>query len=150
MLLIGSYAAQLRGILPAWRNGHVGDADFVCSRAAAGAMMELFGAAVVEHVPDRCFLIDRAGGLNIDIDLRGHLVEGVADHADAMTVPVNGASIACMVARPELILALREASRDVVPKAAAKADLDIEAYRSAGISPDPALMRLALQFRKPD
>ncbi|WHO37886.1 hypothetical protein PMI04_015095 [Sphingobium sp. AP49] len=147
-LLIGSYAAQLRGVLPAWRNGHVGDADFVCTRRAAAWIMGLFGTAVVEHAPGRCFRIDRAGGRHIDMDLRGHLLPSVMAHADVMQVLLNGWTIECLVARPALILALREASQDVVPKAVGKARLDIDGYRQAGVWTPPALAQAALAFRK--
>ncbi len=148
-LLIGSYAAQLRGVLPAWRAGSVGDADFVCTRRAAGWIMDLFGSPVVEHAPDRCFRIDRAGGLHIDMDLRGYLLPSVAAYADLMQIQLNDRAIECLVARPALILALRQASADVVPKAAAKARDDIDSYRRSGVRTPPALASAALAFRKP-
>ena len=139
-LLIGSYAAQLRGVLPAWRAGSVGDADFVCTRRAAGWIMDLFGSPVVEHAPDRCFRIDRAGGLHIDMDLRGYLLPSVAAYADLMQIQLNDRAIECLVARPALILALRQA---------AKARDDIDSYRRSGVRTPPALASAALAFRKP-
>lgn len=149
-LLIGSYAAHLRGVLPAWRNGHVGDADFICTRPAAAQIMEAFGHQVVEHAPDRCFRIDRDGGLNIDIDLRGHLLPSIAAHADEMRLPLNGLTIACLVARPELIVALRAVSWSLVPKAMPKACRDMASYRLAGIISSTDLLSAAEVFRKPD
>lgn len=148
-LLIGSYAAHLRGVLPAWRQGHIGDADFVCTRAAASEIMGLFGHPLTEHVPDRCFRIDRAGGMHIDIDLRGHLLPLVAGHADEMTIALNGIEITCLVARADLIAALRWVSRDLVPKAADKARLDVAGYEAFGISITEDLAAAAAAFRKP-
>lgn len=148
-LLIGSYAARVRGVLPAWRNGRVGDADFVCTRSAAAQIMGLFGASVVEHAPDRCFRIDRDGGTHIDMDLRGHLIPMVAAWADRMTFDLNGQAICCLVAQPALIAALRSASWDVVAKAQAKAVNDMEDYGARIVVP-PDLAQLARQFRKPD
>lgn len=148
-LLIGSYAAQLRGVLPAWRNGHVGDADFICTRLAAARIMTALGHELIEHAPDRCFRIDREGGLHIDIDLRGHLLPLIVDHADRMVVPLNGVQVACLVARPELIAALRLVSCDLVPGAVDKAKRDVEGYEAFGISITDALTAGAMAFRKP-
>lgn len=148
-LLIGSYAAYLRGVLPTWRSGHVGDADFICTRPAATQIMGLFGTAVVEHVPDRCFRIGRNGEMHIDIDLRGHLLPLIKDHAGAMQIEINGQAIQCLVARPELIAALRAASADVVPKAVQKAARDVVGYEVLGVQVPPHLAKIAQNFRKP-
>lgn len=148
-LLIGSFAAQLRGVLPAWRKGHVGDADFICTRLSAAKIMAAFGHEVIEHAPDRCFRIDREGGLHIDIDMRGHLLPLIADHADEMVIPLNGIEVGCLVARPELIAALRLMSCDLVPRAADKARRDVKGYEACGISMTDALAAAATAFRKP-
>ncbi len=148
-LLIGSYAAQLRDVLPPWRHGQVGDVDLVCTRCAATWIMGLFGTPVVEHAPDRCFRIGRGGQKHIDMDLRGHLLPLAREWADPMAVQINGARIDCLVAQPALILALRAASADVVPKARAKATADVQAYRASGLTVPDRLARVALAFRKP-
>ena len=66
-----------------------------------------------------------------------------------MAVQINGACIDCLVAQPALILALRAASADVVPKARAKATADVRAYRAIGLTVPDRLARVALVFRKP-
>jgi hypothetical protein len=147
-LLIGSYAALLRGCLPDWRDGHVGDIDFICTRPAAELLLGRLGGEIIEHSPDRCYHFDRQG-LNIDIDLRGHLLPTIVHHADIMDVPINGATIRCLVARPHLVAALRAVSWSLVPTAIDKAKRDVRGYAELGIEIDAPLRKAAMAFRKP-
>jgi hypothetical protein len=103
---------------------------------------------VIEHSPDRCYHFDRLG-LNIDIDLRGHLLPTIVDHADFMDVPINGATIRCLVARPRLVAALRAVSWSLVPTAIDKAKRDVRGYAELGIEIDAPLREAAMAFRKP-
>lgn len=148
LLLIGSFAAALRGILPAWRNGWVGDVDFVATRAGAERLMAQFGWRLIEHAPDRCYCADRDGGMNLDVDLRGHLIDEVSRFAEPATVVINGRHVHCLLSKPELIVALRSVSRTLVPTAIDKADRDMAEY--AQIELESALISLAMTFRKPN
>jgi len=142
LLLIGSYAARLRGVLPKWRQGRVGDADFIATPQAASLLFSLFGAEVSEHAPGRAFL-DGNGAFDLDVDVSGKSLSAVIGYADSQRVFLNGAEIQCLVARPELILALRH---HVTPHSRAKAERDIDDYRSQGITVSAELAEAARAF----
>ncbi|GEM_PF-5200716 len=147
LLIIGSFAALVHGVLPAWRAGQYRDVDFVGTPEAVEGLLDWYGYDAVSPSPDRLFVTNRFA-LAFDISLRGHLIPTVADHADLMEVEINGLEITCLVARPELVFALREASWDLVPVHRDKAQRDIDAYRELGIAIDPALAEAAQAFRK--
>ncbi len=137
---------MVRGVLPAWRGGLYRDVDFVGTPAAIEALLTFYRYEAVAPSPDRLFVTNRYS-LAFDISLRGHLIPTVADYADMMAVEINGREISCLVARPELIFALRDASSDLVPVHADKARRDVEAYHDQGIEIAPALAKAAAAFR---
>jgi hypothetical protein len=147
LLIIGSFAAMVHGTLPAWREGRYRDVDFVGTDEAIADLLDFYGYEAVAPSADRLFVTNRFG-LAFDISLRGHLIPTVADHADLMEVEINGLEITCLVARPELVFALREASWNLVPVHLDKARRDLEGYREQGIAIDPALALAAEAFRK--
>ncbi|PZQ55788.1 MAG: hypothetical protein DI555_07105 [Novosphingobium pentaromativorans] len=146
LLIIGSFAAMVRGVLPAWREGRYRDVDFVGTPEAVEALLAFYRYEAVQPSPGRLFVTNRFG-LAFDISLRGHLIPTVADHSDMMTVEINGREISCLVARPELIFALRDASSELVPVHADKARRDVEGYHEQGIEITPALAQAAAAFR---
>lgn len=144
-LLIGSYAAKLRGILPAWRQGHVADIDMVTSEAVARSIAAALGTRYREHAPGRCYLSGR-----IDIDLRGHLIERVIHACDLVTVDIHGCAMAALLPHSGLIVAMRQASWDAVPGSERKALADLEGFARLRLQSTAALIELAAIFRRPD
>ncbi|MBO9724304.1 MAG: hypothetical protein J7530_08015 [Novosphingobium sp.] len=146
LLIIGSFAAMVHGALPDWRGGLYRDVDFVGTPEAVDALLAYYRYEAVAPSLERLFVTNRFG-LAFDISLRGHLIPTVAEYADLMAVEINGLEITCLVARPELVFALRDASADLVPVHADKARRDVEAYHAQGIEIDPALAEAAVAFR---
>lgn len=144
MLIIGSFAAQLRGVLPTWRHEPIADCDIIASRIDTEALFARFGGKLVDRHPGRAFLgAWRHGDLHLDVDLSDHLLPGIIGHADVMDFDLNGERLRCAVARPELILALR---MHLVPHSRGKALRDIAGYRALGITVSPELEIAARPF----
>ncbi len=137
---------MIHGALPAWREGRFRDVDFVGTPGAIAALLDFYGYEAVSPSEDRLFVTNRSG-LAFDISLRGYLIPAVARYADLMKVEINRREITCLVARPELVFALREASWDLVPVHLDKAQRDVEGYRELGIEAEPALAAAAQAFR---
>lgn len=144
-LLIGSYAAQLRGILPAWRRGMTRDIDLVATPETAKRLAALWGARYHEHAPGRCYLSGR-----IDIDLRGELINPVLPWCEAVDARINGVVIPLLLPLPALIVAIRRATLDSVLAARTKALADLADFERAGIAVGAALLMRAGAFRKPN
>lgn len=144
MLIIGSFAASLRGVLPAWRHEPIADCDIIASRPDTEALFARFGGELVERHPGRAFLgAWRPGDLHLDVDLSAHLLPAILPYADEAEVRINGEAVHCLLARSELILALR---MHLVPHSRDKALRDIAGYRDQGIVVTPALQAAVRPF----
>lgn len=146
MLIIGSFAARIRGVLPAWRCDPIRDCDIIASRADTEALFARFGGTLVERHPGRAFLgAWRPGDVHLDVDLRANLLPSIIGCSDNADVDINGEQVRCAVARPELILALR---MHLVPHSRAKALRDIEGYAALGITVSSKLKMAARAFAR--